>query len=302
MTALPRFSCLLIGLCVASPALAVTHGTIATDPADNAVILVVHDRGARCTGTLVAPDLVVLAVHCVAEVDASGRIVADVLPEQLAVFTGIVAPLKTGDQPSARGIRVFRPKTDSIAGGDLAIIKLDRPITDRPIAPLRLDESVRAGDRVSIVGYGRTHSGKLPRMRQRRDDVRVLSVADVSFETDEGPCYADSGAPAFDPVTHALVGVFSSGSNVGFAYTSPASPCLGKNVRNRFTSTASSRALLLDAFRASNATPWIEHELHPALASIARRWFDALTSGGSREIQPSRRDLGGTDRQLHERI
>lgn len=254
--------------------------------------------------------LVVLAVHCVAEISsgpvacdidghvasgetgaAGGRIIADTSAGRLRVFTGADAPSRAASPAAARGMRVYRPDTASICGGDLAVMRLDRPVTEHAIAPIRIDGGVKLGDRITVAGYGRTESGRLPGARHRREDLVVLRAGPTpggdglvalpagTFEVGEGPCFADSGGPAFDSITGALVGVFSGGGDPRARMETPASPCLGLDVRNRFTGISSSRALVLQAFRDSGYLPWLEGELPPLLAAWLRCAAVALAGG-----------------------
>jgi hypothetical protein len=287
---------MLLALCIAAPARAVVHG-VPSGARDDAVVLVLRDDGGRCTGTLVAPDLVVLALHCVTEISSGpvacdgqnrpvgargaatgGRITADIAPERLRVFAGTGAPSLATMPPAARGTRVYRPAAGSVCAGDLAVLRLDRPVTRYAIAPLRLERGVSAGEPVVVVGYGRTEAGKLPPTRYRRDGVSVVRVgpapggggfvalADTTFEVSEGPCLGDSGGPAFDAGSGALVGVFSGGGNPRARLDNPASPCLGPDVRNRYTTIASFRELVLQAFHDAGYVPRRERQQHAGLA------------------------------------
>lgn len=304
-------SCMLLALCIAAPARAVVHGA-PSGARDDTVVLVLRDDGGRCTGTLVAPNLVVLALHCVTEVSSGpvacgsqsspigvrgaqtgGRITGDIAPERLRVFAGAGAPSLAPMPPAARGARVYRPATGSVCAGDLAVLRLDRPMTRYAIAPLRLDRGVSAGDSIIVVGYGRTEGGRLPSTRHRRDGVSVVRVgpapggggivalADTAFEVSEGPCLGDSGGPAFDAGSGALVGVFSGGGNPRARLDNPASPCLGPDVRNRYITIASFRALVLRAFHDAGHAPRREGQL-PAGPARHERTAAGLAAGARR--------------------
>jgi hypothetical protein len=321
----------LFALCSAAPARAITGG-VPSDARDDAVVLVLRDDGGRCTGTLIAPDLVVLALHCVAEVSSGpvacgdgstaarghtadgGRITADIAPERLRVYASAAAPSLAALPPVARGARVYRPAPGSVCGGDLAVLRLDRPVIRHAIAPVRLDREIRAGERISVVGYGRTEDGKLPRQRHRRDDLTVLRVGPApstgdlgalpggSFEVGEGPCLGDSGGPAFDATTGALVGVFSGGGNPRARRDHPASPCLGPEVRNRYTAIAGFRALVLQAMHDAGSPAWREGALHSGIARDGRtarvprpRDGDRDTRSSLAEVEALRRTSTGRD-------
>jgi hypothetical protein len=120
-----------------------------------------------CTGTLLAPNLVVTALHCLSALTADGNFactsdgeLADppkgdlgspVDPTHIAVSVG---PDFTR-APDARGMQLLSTRSTQICQNDLALLVLDTAL-DMPTAPVRIDTRVQISENVSVVGYGLT--------------------------------------------------------------------------------------------------------------------------------------------------
>jgi hypothetical protein len=223
-----------------------------------------------CSGTLVAPNLVVTAVHCVAyytggrfrcEADGSlnstnpgdGELGALAEPHEVAIYTGAIPSI----EPAAIGVRLFGTGTSDICRNDFAIVQLDREL-DLPLATLRMDRGIRRGQKMKIVGYGLTEAAQSDVNRRRRTGVTVVDVAPETgmgsaaprtFVLDEGACQGDSGGPAFSEETGALVGVYSLA--VG-------NTCTTQGVRNIYTKLSPFKSLVDQAFAAAGHEPLLE--------------------------------------------
>jgi Trypsin len=262
---------------------------------DAVVVLARFENGARvslCTATLLAPNLVVTARHCVSATDAAaacdsaGNAVVgaalhgDRAPETLAVFTATagVAPDTTTDAlAKARGKKVVVDGATTICNHDLALLVLDRPVVG-PTAPVRLAPPA-ATELLTAVGFGITEVGALPASRMARgglslvgagpmaypDDARY-GVGDAEFLVGESACSGDSGSPTLAS-SGAVVGIASrAGNGQAKDPNNAASICLGVNAHAVYAQLGASTALVMNAFAEAGATPWLEGQPDPRAA------------------------------------
>ncbi len=192
---------------------AITNGSDAPD--DEAVVAVIH-RSVRCdpesvplecTGTLVAPRVVVTAAHCLEMGPANA----------LEVYVGASYPGGGVRVPVAVGRA--HPLFDSAThANDIAVLILGGDAPASPV-PMRSDALPDlAGTDVRVAGYGIT-SGTASDVGTRRAGIaRVTETADDELRMAPGPamsCKGDSGGPVFATTgasgAEELVGVTSWG-------------------------------------------------------------------------------------------
>jgi secreted trypsin-like serine protease len=165
------------------------------------VVMIVGSNGTFCSGTALAPGLVLSAVHC--------------LPRgadyKLVEFGGGAPKLKDISRIerhpgySERGMTTYR------GTADVALLKLAAPLAGsvRPAALSASDAPVKVGDSFTVVGYGVTKPGD-PRSggtaraatlvaTSRPDtwDVRLVDPAAANKRPGRGACTGDSGGPVF---------------------------------------------------------------------------------------------------------
>ncbi len=147
-----------------------------------------------CTGALIAPDLVLTAAHCVYN-PGTGRLIR---PENIEFLAGWRNG-RAGATRKARRIIVDqkyapmrRNKVDNVAN-DIALIKLELPITANFIKAFDYHKSPKSGDNVAIVSYaqGRAEAPSIEK------SCRVLGVDPRALVLSCNVDFGASGSPIF---------------------------------------------------------------------------------------------------------
>lgn len=218
----PAAALLALASCGAPPdvgarALAVRDGVPSDDTAVVALVASPVPCGRTpailCTGTLIAPNAVLTAAHCLEGRPAYSMAVAD--GASLGTAARVHAVTRLVQHPS------YDPQSHL---HDVGLVLLEVPITDlapRALATEPLPSS-RAGSTLRIAGYGQPGEGALDGVRREGTSI-VESVDSLSFRTRPGPalsCSGDSGGPVLGMQSgaEAIVGVTSSGDPPCVAY------------------------------------------------------------------------------------
>jgi trypsin len=193
---------------------AIIGGHLATPgqlPSVAEILDVKGHSGLLCSGTVVAPTLVLTAGHCAENIRTGARNGAG----GYLVLTGAASDKDPAGRISrVMGVLVYEGFARTIASGDAALLVLDTPTSAPPIALAgpRDASLLQAGTSATIAGWGLTHAGasrvgqalrwaqtvvQRPRWCAHhvwffvRDEVCAID----SVHHTSGGCFGDSGGP-----------------------------------------------------------------------------------------------------------
>jgi hypothetical protein len=212
MTLVRNFVLAFVALLLAAKsAWAIVGGAPAGADMQRHVVMIVSDRGSFCSASVIAPDLLLTAGHCVRK-GSNYRLLT------YAAGKPVLSPL---------GLVTIHPQFDAQAYDvrhftiDLALVKLEAPLSGYVPVPL-IAESGVVGRSYRIAGFGLTAqaAGKSGGVLRELTLEGAAPVSKVQLRLQEasgigGACQGDSGGPVLRDGL--LVGVLASavGPNSG---------------------------------------------------------------------------------------
>ncbi len=180
---------------------------------------------ALCTATLIAPNLLLTARHCVSpgtgddHVLCGDSVLGDPFPASAFFTTNDAMPRDHSAFFSAVDVRVPGQGVDT-CGYDVALIILQQNVPSSISVPAvpRIDREVQPGEKYTAVGYGLNEAGNSTGSRMVLGNLSIEcqpgscgeGVESTEFRGETGICSGDSGGPALDK-DGKVVGVVSRG-------------------------------------------------------------------------------------------
>lgn len=186
-----------------------------------------QSAAAFCSGSLVAPDIVMTAGHCITSA-------ASCLTTKIAFgfsLNAAGAEPKTLPASEVYTCAELIYREQAAAGADFALIRLDRRVSNHTVLPLRREGVVQAGEGLVVIG----HPVGLP--AKVAGGANVRSVSSSFFTANLDTYGGNSGSAVFNASTGEIEGILVRGEtdfvrqgSCNISYRCASDACRGEDV------------------------------------------------------------------------
>lgn len=174
--------------------------------AHSTVALYMVSESALCTGSIISPNWIVTAAHCVT--DENGQAAS---PDDVSVFYGLDVMHPTTLSPNVQKVIVYpgyvTQSNDPTDEGDIALVQIEGNLPGgfTPIPILKNRSDLKAGETVTLAGHGITDASSQSGAGLLREvsGIKILNpmlgTTEVVLDQSEGrgACHGDSGGPGY---------------------------------------------------------------------------------------------------------